>query len=237
VDSLAREAQRVGTAAPQKDGTAGGDEQARARAAAGELDRQRVAERMRESAQQVREAGKPPSGQAEQQIAKALEQVVEKLGGAPSAEARTLAEQLDRSRETRERLDRLEAQMRAAEGKPEFDKLRQQYQQELARAKAGLGPQGAGSEPRDGTGRSTPEEQQFSRSAPGTEAFKQDRSGWESLRNDVDRALEEHDAAVSRRLAKALGENHLNAGGSDRIPEHYRRLVAKYYESLARAKK
>ena len=73
----------------------------------------------------------------------------------------------------------------------------------------------------------------FSRSAPGTEAFKQDRSRWESLRKDVDRALEEHDAAVSKRLAKTLGEDRLNAGGSDRVPEQYRRLVAKYYELLA----
>jgi hypothetical protein len=42
---------------------------------------------------------------------------------------------------------------------------------------------------------------------------------------------------VSRRLAKALGEDRLNAGGSDRVPEQYRQLVAKYYESLARVKK
>jgi hypothetical protein len=229
----------LGKTAWQRAGATGTDEQKRAGEAAAELDRQRIAERMRESADQVRAGGKPPSGQAEQQVARALEQVVEKLGGAASAEARTLAAELDRSRETRERLDRIEAQMRGAETKPggQFDKLRQQYEQELARAKAGLGRQDGGSEQRGGTGRSTPEEQQFSRSAPGTEAFKQDRSGWESLRQEVNRALEERDADVSRRLAKALGEHHLNAGGSDRIPERYRRLVAKYYESLARAKR
>ena len=84
---------------------------------------------------------------------------------------------------------------------------------------------------------STPEEQGSSRSAPGTEAFKQDRSRWESLRQNVDRALEEHDAAVSRQLAKTLGEDRLTVGGSERVPEQYRRLVAKYYESLARVKK
>ncbi|HJR60696.1 MAG TPA: DUF4175 family protein [Vicinamibacterales bacterium] len=247
VDSLKREAQRLGAgpASPQKSEKASGEgspqnEQARAREAAGDLERQRVAERMRDSAQQLRDGAKSPSGQAEQQIAKALEQVVEKLGGASSAEARSLAEQLDRSRETRDRLDRLEAQMQQAGSKADgqLGKLQQQYAQELARATAGLGGQaGRAEQQRDGARGATPEEQQYSRSAPGTEAFKQDRSGWASLRKAIDRALEAQDADVSRRLAKAIGEDRLNAGGSDRVPEHYRRLVAKYYESLARMKK
>ena len=42
---------------------------------------------------------------------------------------------------------------------------------------------------------------EYSRSAPGTEAFKQDFSGWESLRKDVDHALEQYEAAVVGRLA------------------------------------
>ncbi len=128
--------------------------------------------------------------------------------------------------------------MRQAEGRKDggdFEKLRQQYQQELARARDTLGR--ASNDQRDGSRGGTPEQQEFSRSAPGTEAFKQDRSNWQSLRKDVDRALEEHDAAVSRQLAKTLGEDRLNAGGSERIPEQYRRLVAKYYESLARTKR
>jgi hypothetical protein len=53
----------------------------------------------------------------------------------------------------------------------------------------------------------------------------------------VDRTLEQHDVDVSRRLAWVIGEDRLNGGGSERIPEQYRRLVAKYYESLARVKK
>jgi len=106
----------------------------------------------------------------------------------------------------------------------------------MARARDTLG-RDASQDQRDGSRGSTPEQQEFSRSAPGTEAFKQDRSKWETLRRDLDRALEDHDAAVSRRLAKTLGEDRLNAGGSERVPEQYRLLIAKYYESLAKGKK
>jgi hypothetical protein len=230
VDALKRGAERLG-------GDKGAaDEQARAREAAAALEREKVGERMRQSARQMRD-GARPSSQAEQQVARTLDQVVDKLGGAASADARKLADQLDQSRQIREKLDQLEAQMRQAEGRNDgdFEKLRQQYQQELARARDTLGR--ASNEQRDGSRGGTPEQQEFSRSAPGTEAFKQDRSNWQSLRKDVDRALEEHDAAVSRQLAKTLGEDRLNAGGSERIPEQYRRLVAKYYESLARTRR
>lgn len=227
VENLQREAARLGE---QK----GGDESARAREAAGTLEKDKVGERMRDSAQQMRDGAKP-SAAAEQQLASTLDSVVDTLGGAASADARKLAEQLDQSRQMREKLDRLEAQLKEAEGKNDgrAEQLRQEYERELGRAREALGQQPGGSDQRGGARGSTPEEQEFSRSAPGTEAFKQDRSRWESLRKDVDRALEEHDAAVSKRLAKTLGEDRLNAGGSDRVPEQYRRLVAKYYELLA----
>ena len=230
IDNLKHEAERLG----REKGA--GEESARAREAAGALEKGNVGERMRETAQQMRDGAKP-SGQSEQQLARALDDVVDKLGGTASADARKLAGQLDRSREIRERLDKLEEQIRQAEGRKdgELDKLRQEYARELGRARDMVGRQPDGG--RDGARGSTPEEQQFSRSAPGTEAFKQDRSRWEALRKDLDRALEEHDADVSRRLGKTLGEDRLNAGGSDRVPEQYRRLVAKYYESLARTKK
>jgi len=251
VDGLRREAERLGAGAKQ--GGDGADtEQARARTAAAELGKQRVGERMRAGAQQLRDGSKPASGQAEQQIAQALERVVEQLGGAASADARRLADQLDRSRATRERLDALEAQLREAEarGDGQPDTLREQYRQELARARESFqappgtrgepsreGQRSGGRQAQEGSRGGTPEQQEASHSAPGTEAFKQDRSEWASLRQAVDRALEQHDADVSRRLVRALGEDRLNGGGSERIPEHYRRLVAKYYESLAKVKK
>lgn len=233
VDALQREAERLGRE-PGK-----GDAQAAARAAAGELERQRVAERMRQSAQQMRTGGAPPLARAEQQLARTVEQAVDTLGGAASAQTQQMAEQLERSRAMREKLDRLEAQVRDAQARQDGQagKLRQQYEQELRRTRDALGRRTAGSNQRDGRDGATPEDQELSRSAPGTEAFKQDRSGWESLRTDVNRALEEHDAAVSRRLASVLAEDRLSAGGSDRIPEQYRRQVARYYELLARARK
>lgn len=208
-----------------------------AREAAAEIQRERLAERMRESAKQTR--GGTAGAASDRQIAQALDQVVDKLGGAASAEAKRLSDELDRAREMRERLERLEKQMAAAEGKKDgqLEKLRQQYDQELRRTRDALGRAAAAGEPREGQGRSTPEQHEVSRSAPGTEAFKQDRSGWESLRKDVGRALEQHEAAISRRLAAKIADAKLSAGGSERVPEAYRPYIAKYYESLAKVKK
>ena len=197
---------------------------------------------MRDTAQRLRD-GARPSGTGEQQLARTLDDVVRTLGGAASDDARALAEQLDRSRQIRERLDALEAQMRQAEAggdaasRERLEALREEYGRELTRARDGLGRQPqAGMSPETGRG-STPEQHEFSRSAPGTEAFKQDRGNWADLRRSVDHALEAHDEAVSRKLARMIGEDRLNAGGSDRVPDGYRELVARYYESLARVKR
>ena len=128
--------------------------------------------------------------------------------------------------------------MRQAGGKKDgsLEKLQQQYAQEMSRAQQAMGDRGGDGEQRNGTG-ATPEGQEFSRSAPGTQAFKQDRGNWESLRKDLNRALEQHDAAVSKRLAGALNDARLSAGGSEGVPEDYRRFIARYYESLAKVKK
>ena len=87
-----------------------------------------------------------------------------------------------------------------------------------------------------GANGSTPEEQEFSRSAPGTEAFKQDRGAWESLRKGVDSALEKYEASVSDRLVRSRRDDRFSAGGSDRVPDAYRQMIAKYFESLAKKK-
>jgi hypothetical protein len=220
-----------------------------ATAAAAEIERQRIAERMRESAKGTRDGKNGAAG--DRQIAQALDDVVNKLGDA-GAETRQLSAELDRTREMRERLDRLEKQMGAARGKNDgqAEKLRNEYEQELRRTSdalarlgersAGQGPTPSnreGTEQRGGLGRSTPEQHEASRSAPGTEAFKQDRSGWESLRKDIDQALEQREAAISRRIASKIADEKLSAGGSDRVPEAYRQSIARYYESLAKVKK
>ena len=78
-----------------------------------------------------------------------------------------------------------------------------------------------------------PDEHWFSRSAPGTEAFKQDFARWEELRRDVMLALELFETSRSVELSEQETRDRLNAGPDARIPEEYRRLVEKYYQSLA----
>jgi hypothetical protein len=117
----------------------------------------------------------------------------------------------------------------------ELQRLRNEYARELQRARDSLGRlQGA---PQSGQGMSTPETHEFSRSAPGTEAFKQDYSRWETLRKDIDLAMERYEANVSDRLGRAVAADRMDAGGSERVPDGYRQSIARYYESLAKLKK
>ncbi len=91
--------------------------------------------------------------------------------------------------------------------------------------------------PGSGLGGTTPEQHEWSGVDKGTEAFKQDFSKWESLRKDVDSALERYEASVIARAARKSLQDRLSAGGSDRVPDDYRQLIARYYESLAQNKK
>lgn len=269
VEQLQRSAERLGA-------HAGGaaDPASRAREAAALLERDQVARRMRGSAEQMRQAhgsshGLERQAQVEQELARALDRAAATLGGR-TADARGLSEQLEQTRGMRERLNRLEQQIRDAEarhrvssrgeqGKPpqpgaegrqgregrqgssgsgqagELQRLRDEYARELQRARQSLGRlQG---EQRSGQHMSTPETHEFSRSAPGTEAFKQDYSGWEMLRRDVDLAMERYEASLSQRLNRPASSDRLDAGGSDRVPDAYRQSIARYYQSLATLKK
>ena len=69
--------------------------------------------------------------------------------------------------------------------------------------------------------------------APGTEAFKQDYSAWQSLRDDVELALEQFEASRSRELTAEETGDRANVGPTEEIPEEYRRVVEEYYRSLA----
>ncbi len=113
-------------------------------------------------------------------------------------------------------------------------RLRDEYQREIERAREVL--QGLQrSAPDSGMGGSTPEEHEYSISAPGREAFKNDFSNWERLRKDVSLALERREAAIADKLAGKRRQDRLAAGAADGVPEAYRALVAKYFESLARS--
>ena len=254
VDALERAAREAQRSSPGQEGAKFGD-------AARQIQGQQIGSRMRQSAQQLRGGqaqgepgragnernanGTANSGAAAQQLARALDDVASTLGG-NADNARRLADELDRTRNIRERLNELERQVRDAEAKQakqgggngagggEAQRLREQYTRELQRSRESLGRMQA--EQRDGGG-STPEQHEWSRSAPGNEAFKQDFDRWESLRKDVDLALERYEAGLSARLGRKAADDRLSGGGSERVPDAYRPLVSKYFESLARDKK
>ena len=255
VDALERAAREAQRSSPGQEGAKFGE-------AARQIQGQQIGSRMRQSAQQLRGGqaqgepgragneknanGTANSGAAEQQLARALDDVASTLGGGNADNARRLGDELDRTRDIRERLNELERQVRDAEAKQakqgggngagggEAQRLREQYTRELQRSRESLGRMQA--EQRDGGG-STPEQHEWSRSAPGNEAFKQDFGRWESLRKDVDLALERYEAGLSARLGRKAADDRLSGGGSERVPDAYRPLVSKYFESLARDKK
>lgn len=119
-------------------------------------------------------------------------------------------------------------------GPPKNDvaRLQQEYDKELQRTRELMDRVQRGT-PESGGRMTTPEQHEWSRSAPGTEAFKQDYGAWNSLSGDVGKALERAEASVAGRLSSALAKDRLRAGGSERIPDGYRSRVSKYFESLA----
>ncbi len=222
----------------------------------------KIADRMRGGARQLREGQGAISSAAEEDLARALDQIARGMGATDS-----LSSQLDQTRAIREGLQRAEQQLRDAEARAratnessgaagrdpsramsgrqgqggggdagsEVDRLRNEYQRELQRAEDAMKRLNGG----DATGSlggATPEQHEFSRSAPGTEAFKQDRSGWESLRKNLDTALDKYEASLSDRLSRAKSDERFSAGGSDRVPDAYSQLIARYFESLAKKK-
>ena len=236
--------------------------------AARELARQQIAGRMRETARKMRDAAGADSAsgrssrpaprqgaaEAEQQIARSLDQIVDQLGGAATG-AEDLSRELDQARAIRERLDRAERELQKADANSaagrqgqgratgagqgasdDLQRLREQYAKELQTARESLSRLERAA-PGSGLGGTSPEQHEWSGVDKGTEAFKQDFSQWESLRKDVDSALERYEASVIARAARKSLQDRLSAGGSDRVPDDYRQLIARYYESLAQNKK
>jgi hypothetical protein len=233
--------------------------------AARDLDRERLSSRMRESASSLRQPsgaqGREPADRAagdpaeEARQARALDRVAKKLGEAggarADAETRSLADQLARARELGDRLGELERKADRigrdtkppAEASPEpgggsageIARLQREYARELRQAQAMLDRLRRDSS--DLSGGLTPEAHEYSMGAPGTQAFKQDYTRWESLRRDVALALERYEQALSDELARKIIADRMNAGASVEMPEAYRALVARYFEALARKKK
>lgn len=74
------------------------------------------------------------------------------------------------------------------------------------------------------------------RSAPGTEAWKQDFARWDVLKRQVALALERHETQIAQRLAEREARNRLAAGGDDRPGEGWTRAVADYFRAIAAAR-
>ncbi len=192
-----------------------------------------AADRMRAAAEDMRNQDAPGAAKKSTQAAAQLREIGERarmagqLGvrGAAKEDA-ALRAQREKARALRSRLERLDAQVQAGPQSGTQDGAGQpsrEHWRDLAAARQAL-EELAG-------------EQQFTPSSPGTEAFKQDRSSWESLRRDLGLALERYEGAVSGSPARKRDAAGLHAGGSQRAPEGYEASIARYFESLARVKK
>ena len=224
-----------------------------------------IARRMRESARQLREGSGADPGIArrERDLASAVDEATGQLQPEVSADTRQPSKKLAETRAIRDRLERLERQMReASEARaqpgardsvrsgrhggsttgtdraeaPDARRAVDEYRREIDQARQAL-DRLMGAEATSGFGGATPEREEFSRAAPGTEAFKQDRSDWASLRHDIDLALDQYEARVSAKTDSKRAADRLSGGGSERVPEGYRDAIARYFESIAAAKR
>ncbi|HEU5177409.1 MAG TPA: hypothetical protein VFU24_08130 [Burkholderiales bacterium] len=263
VDELRKSAAQRSSAGTRGDQQ--GDPQAAALAK--ELEGQKIAPRMRDTATQMREQGtgaragrngaapKRNLAEAEQQIAQALGKALDRLGAGRDGVGE-ISRALDQTRRMREQLDGLEQRLRQAEAKAargsgtqgrgaapdgksslqdDVKQLREQYAQAARRTREELSRLERGA-PGSGAGGISPEGHEWSVTDQGTEGFKQDYTEWQSLKKDVESALEHYEAATVARAARNSVQDRLSAGGSERVPDAYRKLIARYYESLARKK-
>lgn len=196
----------------------------------------------------------------EARMAEAIGRLAERLGappaGAGEADARRLVDELQQARDARERLADLDRRIqdlrrqleenaagtRGAEGARELAELESAFAREARQASQGgrTGQPGGARDGREGggtpnQGRSgTPEQAgTLSRSAPGTEQWKQDFSRWESMREGVVQAIEAREAEIAARLAERFAAERLHGGHDARTPEAWRQLVAEYYQAIA----
>ena len=117
-------------------------------------------------------------------------------------------------------------------GQRRLAELQREYLEQLRNA-GELGQQLQQASPGTGRAMSTPVDQQMVTSAPGTQAFKQDFSKWETLHKDVALGLERVEAALSQRVVERAARERLRTGATDRVPDQYRSTVDRYYRALA----
>jgi hypothetical protein len=217
--------------------------------AARQLERQNIPERMREAAK----ADQPTARRQGEEIARNLDQLAASLGAAAgqSDESQRLSDELSRLREMREQvaeLDRELAQLRQQEGGQRGQTGRQNQNGRGAREGGNGQQQGQRDAPWEGARElleqlrqengvdiESPEADGFNpgRSAPGTEAWKQDFAAWDVLKVQIAAALERAERETAARLRGQQATDRLNAGTTQRVPDSYKQLIEKYYRALA----
>lgn len=230
---------RVASLAGQASGRPAGDAQAlseRLADARGVRDRLRELEERisalaqqaeREAAQQGSSGAQDPSGQGKQgsqaQSKAGSQSGRGQDGSQPSSQAGSTGSAQGQGRGERQGRDTRE----------QLQALQQEYANELRQAGQMVrGSDGGGA---DRGGRlATPEGQELSRSAPGTEAFKQDFARWESLRKGVASAMDRFEASLAQQLAEREAAERVNAPLRDKVPDRYAESVVRYYQSLSR---
>ena len=236
---------------PQGRESAAAAEQARnaARDASREIDRQKLPDRMQQSASDMRSAsGSDPKAQGQtrreqEEVARALDRLADRIGQAVNAgddASRLIAEQLTRAQDLRDQIDSLTRELeqlsqQTGQGSPgDAARLRDDYNRRLQEARQLLDQVGRDNpEVKNGGIGFTFEGQGMVMSAPGTEPFKQDFAKWEQLRKQVTLALDRAESELSRKLQARDTRDRLAAGVDDEPPAAYQHQVDDYFKSLA----
>jgi DNA repair exonuclease SbcCD ATPase subunit len=227
----------------------GSDPSQQMRQAAGdsaqEITRQRLGERMQQTADAFTAAaqngtsqGNSPGGRgAPEDIARALDRIADRLSSARQNQddaSRTLSEDLARVRELRDRVDQLSktleqlnqpgasqdnSQRELREARDLLDEL-QRGNQTLT--EAGVGQTFAG--------------QGMVLSAPGTEGFKQDFARWQELSRHYTEVLDRAETSIAGKLREKDTKERLAAGVDDKAPAQYQQHVESYFRALATRK-
>jgi hypothetical protein len=222
------------------------------------LAKENVGRSMRAGADRLRHAAAGSNPEAEASLAETLAEIADQLGRAASedgAEVRRLADQLDVVQELRQALQQLSGDRGVSDapgGQTESADPETEEQSAGALSRSGAGPGGERREYMAGLERSpglleelregSPElrrdldawtEHWTSGAAPGAEASKRDFANWESLRSNLDTALQRLEDAYSRDLAATDLRERVTGGGEEPVPARYQRLVDQYYRSLA----
>ena len=205
-ERLADRTQRLGEAVKQLAQSGDAEERQAMGEAGRELDQQKLAERMRESAQSMRAASAKasapgdaasakPAAATPEELARAMEGVAERLGdatGGRDTETAKLSEQLSRTQELRDRLGRLQRSM-----------------EELSKQEGSQGQQPKpGSEGQDG-----------SSGQQGSNAGG--RGGLDRLQRDVDNQMKE-----AQQLAEELRKENPGMEKGGTTPEQWQRSVS-----------